>query len=576
MAFMAQPWRNKSGTYYIRRRIPKDLLQVLPEYGEFYKRTLSTKSPTEAKTRFVVAWVESEELFTKARLQAQGQFQPTLGDAIQLAHRWAQRELLSLDQYGGYEGFLVDIGGVYDTVGEHYGVKQAKAYLQGGSVSKSLVAILNRWIDQELTLQRFPPVPHDSAFREKLQEAFLAKLRELSAVAYQRLHQDDYTTGLSSVPDTALSTDVLLKPVAPTNLSKVFEGWVNRVTHTDGDTRDVLKRVGEYRATINRFIEFFGDMPIDQIRRKTIEEFHGLLRRLPSKGEGIRALNVHEQITKADALGLPRLSSVTVKNRLMALSSVMSYAVLMEYISENPVTTSGITKQLAKANSKTARTAARKSYTRAELVRIFSSPLYCGEWKAPRASFGEAWYWMPLLLCYTGARREEIAQLRAGEVKKSEEGVWFLDLLSTPEEGGSDHRTLKTLGSHRVVALHPDLIELGLVGYVASLPSSGQLFPYLKPNPGGWYGHNFGKRWSEYLRKVVGLDTTVSPSHGFRHAFKTMCRETGIPEEIHDAITGHDNGSVSRKYGERQLLSVQAEYLSKMPSIAKSAGLLRG
>lgn len=77
-----------------------------------------------------------------------------------------------------------------------------------------------------------------------------------------------------------------------------------------------------------------------------------------------------------------------------------------------------------------------------------------------------------------------------------------------------------------------------------------------------------------YLREVAELETPVSPSHGFRHSFKTMCRETGIPEEIHDAITGHDDGSVSRRYGERHLLKIQYEQLGRLPSTARLAGLL--
>ncbi|WP_337251415.1 DUF6538 domain-containing protein, partial [Pseudomonas amygdali] len=44
MAFMAQPWKDpRTGTYYIRRRIPKELRPLLPEAGETYKRSLGTK-----------------------------------------------------------------------------------------------------------------------------------------------------------------------------------------------------------------------------------------------------------------------------------------------------------------------------------------------------------------------------------------------------------------------------------------------------------------------------------------------------------------------------------------------------
>jgi hypothetical protein len=135
---------------------------------------------------------------------------------------------------------------------------------------------------------------------------------------------------------------------------------------------------------MQRFIELLGDHPVTAIKRKTVDEFSGLLRRLPSKGEGIRKLNAHEQIVRADQFDLPRLGNATIKNKLMGLSSVLAYAVQMELISENPVTASGITKALSRASSKDARTATRKGYTQADLIRIFSSPLFSGEWSPAR------------------------------------------------------------------------------------------------------------------------------------------------------------------------------------------------
>ncbi len=37
--------------------------------------------------------------------------------------------------------------------------------------------------------------------------------------------------------------------------------------------RDVEKTAGEYQTTIVRFIELLGDLPVKQIKRRTIEEF---------------------------------------------------------------------------------------------------------------------------------------------------------------------------------------------------------------------------------------------------------------------------------------------------------------
>lgn len=94
MAFMAQPWKDpRSGIYYIRRRVPKDVKPHLPQFGEFYKRSLETTCRLEAKTRFAAEWTKSEELFGRARLQNQGSFQPSARDAVQMAAWWAKREL---------------------------------------------------------------------------------------------------------------------------------------------------------------------------------------------------------------------------------------------------------------------------------------------------------------------------------------------------------------------------------------------------------------------------------------------------------------------------------------------------
>lgn len=575
MAFMAQPWKDpRSGIYYIRRRVPKDVKPHLPHFGEFYKRTLETTCPREAKTRFAAAWVTSQEFFELTRHQSTGAYQPTARDAVQLAARWAKRELEEMELTGDFQKWLVRSGSdPLQTFDSFFDGGVARTLLAEDDATTNWKAHVATSISDELQRHNLPTPEEGRTFHKQLQAAFLAKLLELSEIAYKRYH-DDYGTPLSIPTEAPLSVELARCPARETKLSKVFTDWARLALDTDGDSRDVRKRIAEYSATIQRFIELFGDLPVEGIKRLTIQEFQSFLRRLPSKGEGIRSLTAHEQIAKADAMDLPRLSPQTVKNRLMALSSVLTYAVRMELITENPVTASGITQQLAKATNKASRTAPRKAYTQAELIHIFTSPVFRSDWAPPRASFGKAWFWLPLLLCYTGARREELAQMRAREVQCSEDGVWHLNLMATPDGDGGDDRTMKTLGSHRVVPLHPDMIELGFLDYVEGLPKDGQLFPMLKANPAGWYGHNFGKRWGEYLRREAELDSPVRPSHGYRHAFKSMCREVNIPEELHDALTGHDNGSVSRKYGDRQLLTLQLEHMKRLPSIARMAGLL--
>jgi hypothetical protein len=69
MAFMAQPVKDgRTGVYYIRRRIPEDVKPYLQAMGAFYKRSLQTKNPREAKACFVAEWARSEGLLLNAWL----------------------------------------------------------------------------------------------------------------------------------------------------------------------------------------------------------------------------------------------------------------------------------------------------------------------------------------------------------------------------------------------------------------------------------------------------------------------------------------------------------------------------
>lgn len=142
------------------------------------------------------------------------------------------------------------------------------------------------------------PATPGSSLEGQLQEVFLAKQLELSEIAVKRYH-DDHATALSMPAEAPFSFDTARHQHDESKLSKAFESWARRARDTDGKSRDVRKRISECQVTINRFIELLSDLFVQNIRRKTVEEFQGLLRQLPSKGEGIRSLNAHKQIAKS-------------------------------------------------------------------------------------------------------------------------------------------------------------------------------------------------------------------------------------------------------------------------------------
>jgi integrase len=207
----------------------------------------------------------------------------------------------------------------------------------------------------------------------------------------------------------------------------------------------------------------------------------------------------------------------------------------------------------------------RDHFTDDELRSIFASPVFTDPaWTPPRVDFGKAWLWLPLLYYYTGARREEVAQLAVADVRCDSDAGWYLSILEQDDE--DEQRTVKTKGSRRQIPLHPDLMARGFLDYVREQPKDGRLFPKLQPDAKGYFGANFGKRWGVYLRDAVKLASTARPIRGFRHTFKTLCRKVGIREDVHDAITGHagESGAVARDYGEMPL-SRMAEEIRRYP-----------
>lgn len=190
----------------------------------------------------------------------------------------------------------------------------------------------------------------------------------------------------------------------------------------------------------------------------------------------------------------------------------------------------------------------RRAFTTQELQRIFSSPVYADDYR-PVAGCGPACVWMPMIGLVTGARLEEIAQLLTHDIIEDPE---YGPLMRITDEGESQR--LKTIGSRRIVPLHPEIVRAGFLDYVALVREAGQqwLFPELLPDHDARRGGNFGKWFQRYLRQPSGIGITDRRVvfHSFRHTFKTLCRAAGISEEVHDALTGHVSSSVSRRYGE--------------------------
>lgn len=166
-------------------------------------------------------------------------------------------------------------------------------------------------------------------------------------------------------------------------------------------------------------------------------------------------------------------------------------------------------------------------------------------------------HWIPLLSAYSGARISEVCQLRKEDVLEVS-GVWCLKFV--PEAG-----SLKNANSERIVPVHPAVLDDGFLKFV-SASKPGPLFSKLRVDRFGNRGGTGTKMISRWIRSLGISDDRISPSHSWRHRFKTLGRRHGLMPDIVNAMTGHHTKTVADAYGEFPVEALHRE-LIKIPRI---------
>ena len=172
--------------------------------------------------------------------------------------------------------------------------------------------------------------------------------------------------------------------------------------------------------------------------------------------------------------------------------------------------------------------------------------------------------WIPWICLYTGARVNEITQVRAEDVHqvkvKDSEPIWVIHI--TPEAGG-----VKS-GFERSVPLHPHLIAQGFLDYVKSRKGRC-LFYEPGRGRGGTAGNPIFKKVGEFLGNWVRLtcgitDPNIAPNHAWRHRFRSACMASQIETDIIDRLDGHAPATVGAEYGSLWT-AVALERISRLP-----------
>ncbi|WP_429186539.1 DUF6538 domain-containing protein [Aeromonas veronii] len=566
MAIMPNPKKHPtSGKYYLRQAIPLKLRPFLDGAVEL-KRSLHTTDPQEAKARAVEVLLDFQATLATARnklAQQESKAAPlTQTQVEQIARAWRLQEVARLSDPDILERYVVrelDEDGVnyeYSSLADFYGDELSRVDHDRGMKHlnpQRLHAQMKHFAEECLALAQVELSPEDPLYTvlcDRLAQhcvaickiAFKATRRQIDYGIEQLLVPPIHPAGIAVA--TAPSA-----PDAP-KIGEFFEKLADEQSKINPKGAITWRR--ERAAVVRRFIEAFGDLPLNHITSSMCREFRDQLKRTPYRpSKEINQLPFKEQIDKAQQEGLKTIALSRVEVLLHLFSGILTRAQNDALISENPC--SNIKVEVPNVTRERA-----PEFTDAEMNTLFDSGLFTGDIRPVRANYGEAIYWVPVLLAYTGARLEEICQLFRRDVEQKD-GHWIIHIRDWDES-----QSVKT-GKSRVVPLHPHLLELGFERFLATRATEGPLFSELKvSSPTGRYSDKLGKWLGEQIRQILGLKTgSISPLHAFRHTFVTHMRDLDIREDIQNAITGHSQGtSVGRRYGSfRQLHNA----IAKMP-----------
>ncbi len=375
---------------------------------------------------------------------------------------------------------------------------------------------------------------------ENIQRVLMRDYGKLEGLFHNAFDDEDRSSEATEMSTTVKPGAHVLKVHERTDrngacpsISEVFESW-----RDFGDPAETT--VKDYRTQIRRFIEIFGDLPVDRITVSDVHRFRNIISQLPARQNGQqRSMGILELVKSIEGNSdIKRLSPKTVKEKaLAAISSILSHAKSEALIPSNVA--SGL--QVKKDKAQSAKVP-RLPFKAEHLQAILNSGVYQRR-DIPYGGKGPAAFWIPMISMFSGARRGEIAGLRVDDVREEDGVVYFFIQYH------EDRRT-KTISSVRKIPVHSKLREFGFLDYVARQKrlKHERLF-HLLPINKIETGKPWGAWFNRYLRTKIGITDKRYSFHSYRHTFKRKLENNKLDRHVVDSLLGHSSGSVGDGYG---------------------------
>ncbi len=314
------------------------------------------------------------------------------------------------------------------------------------------------------------------------------------------------------------------------------------------------------------------ETPISDVNFDRCKEFRALLARVPTnKGKHYPKLKLVEAINAAAKEQRSVLSHHTQSTYLDVFKHILDLGVSKGLLGNNPAAAFRplVQNRISPADAK-------RPFTELQIRKFFVSDFYLdcrSDAVKPYSKPDRNWrFWMPLLSLHMGMRPNEICQMLITDIKKTNKGNWYVDVVASDEDDEDNAKTpnlktIKTQTSRRKIPIHPELLKIGFIEFVKrpSVAKEQRLFSNLKPDMYGNFARYPLKRFNEtYLPKAIKLEPRQS-FYSFRHSFRDALRASKAHADTLRALGGWSQGSnISDNYGNNSNPDFHVEAIGKV------------
>lgn len=484
----------RNGTYYFRMRVPDHLRPVIGQREWYF--SLKTKDPTEAKRRVI---------------QVEGPRHIALLEQAEAAFARQQHEapVSAPPQLSAAEMLLQQ--------------EQRKQEARAARIKSQEVEA--RELRVRITGNTEDMHPADAVIARAIQEAEAgeAMWRSIAEKALRATQQG----GGEPAPVTFLPAigSSEGKPVAnkpPVSLTGLFDDYAEK--------RLSPANAKEWRTGIAKFVAFIGHDDARLVTKEDVKRWRDHAAAEPQRNGKLRS---------------PQRINV---GYLAPLRAAFKHGVSETSLDHNPAAIVG--KLLVEKKVETR----DRLLMREEWRTILSASLKAETDEGTSPYRQMARRWIPWLCAYTGARVNEITQLRAEDVQQVD-GYWIMKVTRTKTRSFSN------------IPIHEHLVAQRFLKFVEA-QGKGPLFydPELG-NAESVRGQNVkvGQRLADWVRGLGVTDPAIMPNHAWRHTFTSLAMDAGMDERASNYITGHASVGVSRRTYTHHTHGPLAEQMAKFP-----------